>query len=244
MNFQLQKLVSLQEIDFEISELNKLLRLIPEQIASGLSELEGKKKDFNELNALIESLKKKRNQLEQEVAAENDHMAKTKMKLPAVKTNKEYSAILAEVDAIKEKVSKWETEELEIMEELDIQEAKIPAIKDAFKVEEGVFAEYKIQKDKEIAQAKRDLEIALANRKKVIGEIESKWAGYYEKVIKLRGDKAVVMLTDDSCQGCHHQVLPQQAIEIRSNEKIESCHHCSRILYSIAESDTETVAQK
>ena len=136
MNFQLQKLVSLQEIDLEISELKKILKLLPEQIESGLIELEGKKKDLKELTALIDSLQKKRNKLEQDVAAENDHMAKTKTKLPAVKTNKEYTAILSEVEAIKEKVSNWETEELEIMEELEVEEAKEPGLKDAFKVEE------------------------------------------------------------------------------------------------------------
>jgi predicted nucleic acid-binding Zn-ribbon protein len=70
--------------------------------------------------------------LEQDVAAEKDHMAKTKIKLPNVKTNKEYSAILAEVETIKNKISGWQTEELEILEELDLQEAKISAIKEAF----------------------------------------------------------------------------------------------------------------
>lgn len=244
MNIQLQKLISLQEIDFEISEINKMLALIPAQIASALAELDGKRKDLSEINALIESLKKKRNKLEQDVAAENDHMAKTKTKLPAVKTNKEYTAILSEVDAIKEKVSTWETEELEIMEELDIQEAKIPAIKEAFKVEEGVFTEYKGQKDKEYAQTTGDLEAAQARRQAVFVEIEPKLAAYYERVAKLRGDNAVVSLSKDTCQGCHAQILPQLAIDVRTNEKVEFCHHCDRILYSIPESDTETVAQK
>lgn len=244
MNFQLQKLVSLQGIDLEISELKKMLKLFPEQIESALTELEGKKKELNELKALIDSLQKKRNKLEQDVAVENDHMAKTKTKLPAVKTNKEYTAILTEVEAIKEKVSNWETEELEIMEELELEEAKKPGLMETFKIEESAFAEYKAQKDKEIAATSKDLETALANRKEVFDLIESKWAVYYEKVVKLRGDKAVVTLSDDTCQGCHHQTLPQLAIEVRTNEKIETCRHCDRIMYSIAESDTETVAQK
>ena len=244
MNIQLQKLVSLQEIDNEITELKKLLKVFPEQIAAGLAELEGKKKDFNEISALIDSLQKKRSKLEQDVAAENDHMAKTKIKLPNVKTNKEYSAILAEVETIKEKISAWETEELEILEELDVQEAKIPAIKEAFKVEEGKFAEYKGQKEKEIEQTKKDLEAAQARRKDLLSEVDSKWASHYERVLERSEYKAVVTLSGDTCQGCFHLILPQQAIEVRTNEKVEICHHCSRILYSIPESDTETVAQK
>jgi len=244
MNIQLQKLVSLQEIDNEITEIKKLLKTLPEQIASSLAELEGKKKDFNEISALIDSLQKKRNKLEQDVAAENDHMAKTKIKLPNVKTNKEYSAILAEVENIKVKISEWETAELEILEELDVQEAKIPAIKEAFKVEEGKFADYKGQKEKEIDLTTKDLESAQARRKVLLSEVDSKWAAYYERVLERNEYKAVVTLSGDTCQGCFHLILPQQAIEVRTNEKVETCHHCSRILYSIPESDTETVAQK
>jgi len=244
MNVQLQKLVSLQEIDFEISEFQKMLKLFPTQIESALAELEAKKKDLNELSALIESLQKKRNKLEQDVAVENDHMAKTKTKLPAVKTNKEYTAILSEVEAIKEKVSDWETEELEIMEELEIEEAKKPALKEDFKVEEGAFAEYKGRKEKEISMTTKDMESALAKRKELFESIEPKWSGYYDRVVKLRGDKAVVTLVGDTCQGCHHLTLPQLAIEVRTNEKVETCRHCDRILYYITEPDTETVAQK
>ena len=64
MNIQLQKLVSLQEIDNEITEIKKMLKIFPEQIATGLAELEGKKKDFNEISALIDSLQKKRSSLD------------------------------------------------------------------------------------------------------------------------------------------------------------------------------------
>ncbi len=244
MNVQLQKLVALQEIDFEIFEFQKMLKLFPTQIESALAELEGKKKCLNELSSLIESLQKKRNKLEQDVAAEDDHMAKTKTKLPNVKTNKEYTAILSEVATIKEKVSNWETEELEIMEELEIEEAKKPDLKEAFKVEEGSFAAYKAQKEKEISVTTKDMESTLANRKELFESIEPQWSGYYERVIKHRGDKAVVTLVDDTCQGCHHLTLPQLAIEVRTNEKIETCRHCDRILYHIPEPDTETVAQK
>ena len=37
-----------------------MLALLPEQIASGLAELEGKKKNFYEISGLIDSLEKKR----------------------------------------------------------------------------------------------------------------------------------------------------------------------------------------
>lgn len=244
MNPQLEKLISLQEIDLEISVLKKLQELIPKQIESGQADLEGKKKDLNELKALIDSLQKKRNQFEQDVNAESDHLAKTKTKLPAVKTNKEYSALLSEIDAVKQKISDWENQELEVMEELELQEAKIPGLQENFKKEEEEFSAYKSKKEGELERTKKDMEIERARRKENFDSIETKWAKLYEKIIKMRGDKAVVALIGDNCQGCHHKVLPQQGIEVRGSENIETCHHCSRILYAAAEPKTEDVAPK
>ena len=108
MNVQLQQLISLQEIDSEIAELNKCIEVIPEQIASGEKELAEKKDKLTAAQEEIESLIKNRHQIEQDVQIENDHIAKTKGKLTLVKTNKEYTAILHEVDAVKKKITALE----------------------------------------------------------------------------------------------------------------------------------------
>ena len=98
---QLQQLVDLQKMDDEISECRKILDDIPRQLDSARGELEEKKSILKVVMDEIETLQKESKSLEQEVQSENDHMAKAKIKLPAVKTNKEYTAILTEVDAIK-----------------------------------------------------------------------------------------------------------------------------------------------
>ena len=116
---QLQQLVHLQNIDDQIFEHKKILADIPVQLDSARAELEEKKNILKVVTEEIETLQKQRKDLELEVQGENDHMAKAKTKLPAVKTNKEYTAILVEVDAIKEKVSKIEDMELEVMEALE-----------------------------------------------------------------------------------------------------------------------------
>ena len=123
---QLQQLVQLQKIDDQIFEHKKALVDIPLQLDSARAELEEKKNILKVVTEEIETLQKQRKDLELEVQGENDHMAKAKTKLPAVKTNKEYTAILTEVDAIKEKVSKIEDMELEVMEALEVKVKEIP----------------------------------------------------------------------------------------------------------------------
>ena len=126
---QLQQLVFLQNLDDEIAEHNKLLAEVPTQIDAGRAELDNKKNILATAQEEIKALQDNRKAIESEVQGENDHMAKIKIKLPAVKTNKEYTAILSEVDSVKIKVSSLEDKELEIMEVLEEKQQAIPESK-------------------------------------------------------------------------------------------------------------------
>jgi len=237
---QLKYLVGLQKKDNEINDLRKSLEIIPGQIASGQKELEGKRGKLNALQADIDSLKKQRNQLEQDAKTEADHMAKTKTKLPTVKTNKEYTAILHETDAIKAKITEIEDKELEIMELLDAKEQEIPGLEAEFKGEEDQFRQYKQKKEAEQARAQKELEEAEAQRAGLIKDIDPKFVAHYNRILKARENLAVVMIVGDTCQGCHQNLQPQVALEVRTGMKVHQCQSCDRFLCFIPEPEPQT----
>ena len=237
---QLKYLVGLQKKDNEINELIKSLEIIPGQIASGQKELEGKRGKLNALQADIDSLKKQRNQLEQNAKTEADHMAKTKTKLPTVKTNKEYTAILHETDAIKAKITEIEDKELEIMELLDAKEQEIPGLEAEFKGEEDQFRQYKQKKEAEQARAQKELEEAEAQRAGLVKDIDPKFVVHYDKIRIARENLAVVAIIGDTCQGCHQNLQPQVALEVRTGIKVHQCQSCDRFLCFIPEPEPQT----
>jgi predicted nucleic acid-binding Zn-ribbon protein len=237
---QLKYLVGLQKKDNEINDLKKSLEIIPGQIASGQKELEGKRGKLNALQAEIDSLKKQRNQLELDVKTEADHMAKTKTKLPTVKTNKEYTAILHETDAIKAKITEIEDKELEIMELLDAKEQEIPGLEAEFKGEEEQFKQYKQKKEAEQARAQKELEEAEAQRAGLVKDIDPKFVAHYNRILKARENLAVVAIIGDTCQGCHQNLQPQVALEVRTGVKIHQCQSCDRFLCFIPEPEPQT----
>ena len=143
---QLQQLIVLQSLDDEIAEHKKLLVDIPLQIDAGCTELEEKKKILSNAKEELDALQKERKDLELAVQGENDHMAKAKTKLPAVKTNREYTAILSEVEAIKVKVTGLEDKELEIMEILEEKQKVVPGIEKKCNEEDARFQEYKAKR--------------------------------------------------------------------------------------------------
>ena len=237
---QLGFLIDLQGKDNEINELQKSLEIIPGQIASGQKELEGKKSKLKALQEDIETLKKQRGQLEQDAKAEADHMAKTKGKLPTVKTNKEYTAILNEVEAIKTKITKIEDKELEVMELLEAKEGERPGLESEFKGEESQFNQYKKKKEDEQARVQAELAEAEAQRGQLAKDIEPTFLSRYDKVRKARQNVAVVTIKGEACQGCFHNLQPQVALEVRAGERLHHCQHCDRFLYFIPEPEPQT----
>jgi uncharacterized protein len=228
---QLQQLVLLQNLDSEIAEHNTLLAEIPLQIDSGRAELEEKKKVLSVAKEELDALQKKRKELESEVQGENDHMAKAKTKLPAVKTNKEYTAILSEVDAIKKKVSELEDKELEIMEILEEKQKDVPGIEKLCKEEDARFQEYNTKKDAELARMKQELGSLVAKRESVSSQLERVILQRYEKVSKSREGRAVVLLSGSVCQGCFQQILPQMVQNVKMGQVIQQCSNCTRFLF-------------
>jgi len=240
---QLLRLVSLQQIDDEIVDFKKSLEIIPGQIESGKKELEGKKSRLNTAEAKMEELRTKRNQLEQDVKVENDNMAKTKAKLPTVKTNKEYTAILSETDSIKEKIACMEDQELEVMEILDEKEKEIPGLEQEFKGYQEEFGQYQKQKEAEQARLQEELKTAQTRREELAQTIDPKWVKHYDNVIHLRGDRGVVPLENGICQGCYQHIRPQVAIEVKNGDKVHRCQYCDRFLYMIPKPETEDETQ-
>jgi len=236
---QLKYLMGLQQKDNEINDLKKSLEIVPGQIASAQKELEGKRGKLNALQEEIDSLKKRRSQLEQDAKAEADHMAKTKTKLPTVKTNKEYTAILVETDAIKAKITEIEDKELEVMELLDAKDQEIPGLEAEFKGEEGQFNQYKQKKDAEQARSQKELGEAEAQRATLAKDIDPKLASQYDRVRKARDNVAVVSIKGETCQGCHQNMQPQVALEVRTGVKVHQCQSCDRFLCFIPEPESE-----
>ncbi|SVB89733.1 uncharacterized protein METZ01_LOCUS242587, partial [marine metagenome] len=197
MNPQLLTLIELQKIDNEIAELERGKAAIPQQVESGRTGIEEKQIHLKEAEDNLLVLQKKRKDLEMDIAAENDHIAKTKTKLPAVKTNKEYSAILAEVETVKQKILVLEDQELELMEILEKKEEEIPPLKANCKEAEENFNIYKLKKEAEAERTEKELEVIRPKRSQVASSLEEKLLAHYTKVFNAREGVAVVSIREN-----------------------------------------------
>jgi len=179
----------------------------------------------------IESLEKERRQKERNLNTEQEKIKKAEGRMFEVKTNKEYQALLSEVEAIKEATSREEEEILQILEEID--ELK----KDLLKREKEVATTLeKIEREKKKIQEKMDQGDGLwkeqKERREVLSkQVESTLYKLYNTLKEKRQGVGVVSVKDETCQGCFVNVPPQMFIEVQKNNAIIRCPNCNRILY-------------
>ena len=231
MNRQLELLISLQDIDIELGELEGNSIKIPQEIGQLYSTCQQVKEEIEQIKKKIDLHNKERREKERGVEIENDHISKTKVKLSQIKTNEEYSAILKEMDNVKEKIRRLEDEDLSLMELIEDEQKALREKERVLKEEEKRFQDTKVEKEKEIEKIKNLLKEKQNQRETVGSSVDKKILQDYNKVFKNREGVAVVRFTDGICQGCFLGLPPQLASEIRKNEELIRCPHCQRVLY-------------
>lgn len=242
MHPDLERLIELQKIDSEIHRKRQLLIRLPKEIqeAQGaLEEAKAKLKDFDDA-ALAEQ--KKRKDLETEVESLKDKINKDKQKLPVIKTNVEYRALLKELEGYERTIQTLEDEELAIMERSEKKAAKRGGFEEAVSTEESAFATIRSEKESAIADLGKAVDELVEQRSSLIGGVSPGIFKSYERILDVRDGIGVAEVSEQTCKACHQIIPPQMYYNIRTTDEIFTCPHCNRYLYFIETPDESGVA--
>jgi uncharacterized protein len=160
-----------------------------------------------------------------------EKIRKLKARTSEIKTNKEYQALLKEIESVEKERRSVEDEILAAMEETEafsrlLKEEDVKFAVESAKVEE---VKRKIEEERSVLGA--DLAEARAMRKGVAESVDPEVYGEYIKLMENCGGQAVVEAKEEICQGCNMNIPPQLFVEIKKNEEIIQCPQCRRILF-------------
>lgn len=226
----LQTLIDLQQIDSRIAQLRDQIAAVPER----LEKLEARRIEnaarLERAEQSLEEHRKRRRQLENQVATLNEKLSHFKSQQTQVKTNREYQALLHEISATEEEIRRDEDQILESMLAADELAAEVSGTESQVR-----------EADRELAEQRRELEDFSSNAEDEIGrlaarrndlrhEIPEELRELYERIVSARG-VALAEARDQSCQVCHVRLRPQLFNEVKSGQHIHTCENCNRILY-------------
>jgi len=230
MNPDLERLIRLQRAESELRRVETERDAVPAARSALEERLAEERARLEAVRAELESCQKARRQHEQGLQDLEARRSKYKGQLMDVKTNKEYTAMLHEIEAVEREIRGLEDQVLSEMErgenlaaEVKREEAAYTAVEAEGRTERQTLDERARRLDGETARLREE-------RDAVAQTVPEDARELFQRVARLRGT-AVAEARDGMCQLCRMKLRPQMYVDLKRNEVVVQCPSCSRILY-------------
>ena len=231
MEIDVEKLTQLQQLDTEIRDLTLFLESIPPQIEEIEKKIAASAQEAAAAKEKMTGSQKMRREIESEVKDVKSQIGKYKRQLNEVKTNKEYTALLKEIEESEKKVDRLEESFIgEMLREDDIQKEIKAAGQSDTEVRAVLTGEKEalLQKKKEAEEKVRALG---QRREELLPTIPPDQVKLYLRIFRKMGATVLSPVEEDFCALCHVRIRPQVLNELVSTRKLILCENCGRILY-------------
>ena len=225
-------LLDLQDKLTRTKQLTEERERMPPDVASLDADFREKEQTVAGLRERFASADAERIEVDRQLAEAEEKLKKYQSQLMSVRTNKEYSAALNEIDMARKEVKGLEERSLALSEglesdkkELTEREATLPAEQTAFEERIAGWRAFQAKCDAELGKLKKETaEIEKALPRPLVAQ--------FHQTFERRGGVAVVRVSGPSCGGCNVRLRPAlyQNLRLRSNREIFYCESCRRIL--------------
>ena len=228
---QLDILKRLQAIDGELFRLRREEQEQPKVLERVAAQVAAQEAAVKAAESKLTALQLTQKEKEGELQTREAQVKKLQGQLFQVKTNKEYSTMQHEIEALKADNSLLEEAILKTFDAID-QAAK------ARKAEQAKLAEGQEQLRRERERMERELSTVRAqiaklerDRTTLLPDAPKASLATYERILGIREGLAMVPLVNDSCGGCHRRLPPQVLNQVLLKTELVTCESCNRILY-------------
>ena len=199
-------------------------------IRSLQSALEAKKEE-------VQLTKVQFDRLELELKSRDETIAKLRASLNSAKTNKEYAAVLTQLNTTKADSSKIETQSLELLKDIEADEAECRDIQKQIDEQKETLEE--TRKESEILAIKFQTEIdkIQVDWDEVAQTIPRDSLDMFKRVAETYDGQAVALVEQQggtkgaySCGGCFMGITAENVNVLMTRDDIIRCPNCTRIL--------------
>jgi predicted nucleic acid-binding Zn-ribbon protein len=200
------------------------------QVRSLQNALEAKKEEW-------QLTKVQSDRLELELKTRDQEVSKLRASLNAAKTNKEYAAVLTQLNTTRADNSKIESQILELMKAVEVDEGECENIRKQIE-----------EQKRELEQTRQKVESSVAEHEVEIAKVQAEWnevaksiprkaLEVFNRVAETYDGEAVATIEQQegrsaaySCGGCYMGVPAESVNVLMTKDDIIRCPNCTRIL--------------
>ncbi len=224
-------LIELQKIDFELMELSDLLGDLPTKVEKLIEEEESLVSEISDGKARLKEITVELHKADIDVKISQGKIDKLKDQLFLVTSNKQYDALMHEIDYLKEELDRYETRDLELMEEKSELEESLKSNELTLETLSNDLSIRKGKLEKLLDETSNQKKVLEVEREEKANKIASNVLARYDRTRHAKSGVAVVSIENNACGGCGAGLPPQIVADIKSASGIRNCDVCTRFLY-------------
>ena len=239
MDIDFEKLIQLQNLDSELKQTTLFLESIPRLIEDIDRKIKAGSEAVADAKDKLTVNQKARRDLEASVKDVKVKIAKFKRQLGEVKTNKEYTVLLheieesqREVDAVEERIISEMLAADDIDEDIRSATLKQNQENETLRADQAV-----LELKKRDMESRRDA--LIAEREVLVPLIPGDQMKLYMSIFNKKNGAALSAVKSEFCSLCHVRIRPQMLNEIRDKSKIYLCENCGRIIYGTVKPEAQ-----
>jgi len=229
MKKDLELMLKLQEMDYDIDELERSKSYLPEMINKLKGEIDEITSALTQAEQRIKQLNIDKKNWEIEAAGWQEEQQKFQRQMRDIKTNKEYDALMAEIETRKQKISQSEDLILQAMQELEELAPKLEEFKKKLEETKKGNQEQMAELQEQIDGVDTKIKIKLDEKKRITIQINKVAVSTYDRIRK-KCMPVVVAIKKKACGACYKTFPPQRIQEIKKGDGLITCDNCGRIL--------------
>lgn len=228
---KLMLLIKIQECDSQLVKLSAKKKTLPEDIEKLTRDFGAFEEGIKANKTKYDELKARHSESESKIKKINEGIVKTKERMLEVKNNKEYQAMLKEIETAETSRGEVETGIISILDELDKLSVLVKKDDDVLKERKTQYEQEKKTVEDELNAVDSDAADWEQKRNELQKNIPEDLMVRYEKVKKRNRGIGVTSVWKSVCNGCHMNIPPQLYNEVQRSEELFSCPNCNRIIY-------------
>jgi predicted nucleic acid-binding Zn-ribbon protein len=248
MNQNLESIVELQSTINRLREAEQRLHGIPDWMRELHEEHSERKNDIQTLEEAVAAASRERRAAETAIEDAQEKLKKLQQQINRVTNQREYGALLQEIDTIKTQIAGSEEAALASIERHDKAQGELAQVQEAFRsVEERYNAELARWEQEKPGVARQVGELK-AHIAELRARLPKGMVSVFERVLLRYPAGALAPVRpierpgrgqrEWHCTSCNYRVRPQSVVEIRNTEALVQCDACKRILYLEPEAET------
>jgi len=216
------------------NKLNRCRRSVvlqENQVRTLTSNLDAKKED-------IQLTRVQSDRLELELRTRDENIAHLRAALNTAKTNKEYAAILTQLNTTKADNSKIETQVLDLMKDIEADEAECAGILEQIESQKKLLEKTRTESEQAAVKLQAEIEDIQKEWDEKAKDVPAEELKIFKRVADTCDGEALATVeepngptaTSYSCSGCFMSITPESVNLLMSKDDIIRCPNCTRIL--------------